>query len=228
VGEARDVAVTLAGAGDPLIHPDAQEFVQRIRAAGALAIEVRTELLSPTAVAGLQAIRPDVITVDLHAVDAPGYRVMMGPANFAVAINAVHALVNLRDAKCGGLPIPWVLPRVERLRESVAWVPMFLQLWQRDADGAVVDAPPQRDPWGNAIDDALMSAGGDASANPFHPQHRITVLSDGRVPMIDGDLLGNSVVGSIDQEDVVGLYRLAMARRKTSGVGITHPLARFI
>lgn len=223
MSEARDVAVTLAGAGDPMIHPDVHAFVDRIRAAGALAIEVRTELRSPHAVEDLRRLDADVITVDLHAVDAAGYRAMMGPADFDAAEQALRALVARRTHGDDGLPVPWVLPRVERLRESVAWVPLFLQAWARDADGAVVDAPPQRDPWGNAIRDAPMPACGEELWAHADMLRRVTVLSDGRVPAVDGDLLGQASVGSVDQDDLVTLYRLVHARRRSvrTGVGLS-------
>ena len=223
VAEARDVAVTLAGAGDPMIHPDVHAFVDRIRAAGALAIEVRTELRSPAAVEDLQRLDVDVITADLHAVDAPGYRTMMGPADFDGAVQALHALAMGRGHAGGALAHPWLLPRVERLRESVPWVTMFLQTWSRDADGAVVDPPPQRDPWGNPIPEAPMPACGEEIWAHLDMLRRVTVLSDGRVPAVDGDLLGNASVGSVDQDDLVTLYRLAYARRRSvrTGVGLS-------
>jgi hypothetical protein len=206
-----------------MIHPDVHAFVDRIRAAGALAIEVRTELRSPTAVEDLQRLDVDVITADLHAVDTPGYRTMMGPADFEGAVQALHALAMGRRHADGALVHPWLLPRVERLRESVPWVTMFLQTWSRDADGAVVDAPPQRDPWGNPIPEAPMPACGEEIWAHLDMLRRVTVLSDGRVPAVDGDLLGNASVGSVDQDDLVTLYRLAYARRRSvrTGVGLS-------
>ncbi len=217
VGEARDVVVTLGGAGDPLIHPDVAAFIERIRGAGALAIEVRTELIAPQAVDQLASLDLDVITVDLHAVDALGYRVMMGSTDFQRSVERVHALL----ARRGGdraLPHPWILPRIERLRESVPWVSAFLQTWMQDADGAVVDAPPQRDPWGGPLREAPTPASGDDGWAHLDTMRRMTVLSDGRVPAIDGDLLGNSSIGTVEQEDLVALYRSLLARRREAGV----------
>jgi hypothetical protein len=218
VGEARDVVVTLGGAGDPLIHPDVSPFIERLRASGVLAIEVRTELIAPQSVDQLASLDVDVVTVDLHAVDAAGYRTMMGSVDFHRSVERVHALLARRGPSERGLPHPWILARVERLRESVPWVASFVQAWMRDADGAVVDPPPQRDPWGGPLREAPTPASGDDGWAHLDTMRRMTVLSDGRVPAIDGDLLGNSSIGSVEQEDLVALHRSLTARRREAGV----------
>ena len=46
---------------------------------------------------------------------------------------------------------------------------------------------------------------------------RLTVLSDGKVPVIDGDLLGNSSIGSVDTDDLLTLHRLVTSRRREAG-----------
>jgi len=217
-GEARDMVVTLGGAGDPLIHPDVGLFIERMRAAGVHAIEVRTELIAPQAVDQLASLDVDVITVDLHAVDAIGYRAMMGSVDFQRSVERVHALLARRGDGDRSLPHPWILPRIERLRESVPWVSAFLQTWMHDADGAVVDPPPQRDPWGGVLVEAPTPASGDDGWAHLDTMRRMTVLSDGRVPAIDGDLLGNSSIGSVDHEDLVSLHRSLVARRREAGV----------
>lgn len=225
LAEARDTVVTLGGAGDPLIHPDVGEMVRRLRAAGALAIELRTELLSPTAAQRVRELDVELISVDLHAVDAPGYRVMMGPGDFGVACAALHDLLVSRQGPRND-PFPWILPRVERLRPAVAWVPMFVEQWTRDGDGAIVDSPPQTDPWGSLMVHAPMPATGD---DPWaHPDtlRRMTVLSDGRVPVVDGDLLGSQVAGSVDSEDLVALYRTLVSRRRDRSGRAALSLAR--
>jgi hypothetical protein len=217
VAEARDVAVTLAGAGDPLIHPDVAAFVGRIRAAGALAIEVRTELIAPQSIEQLRALDVDVITVDLHAIDVEGYRRMMGIEDLGRGVERLQALLQSRASHPAGLPHPWILPRIERLRESALWVAPFLQRWSVEADGVVVDPPPQQDPWGGPLQHAPAAASVPDGWAHLDTLRRLTVLSDGRVPAIDGDLLGNSSIGSVDTEDLLTLHRLVTSRRREAG-----------
>jgi hypothetical protein len=110
-----------------------------------------------------------------------------------------------------------VLPRIERLRESVPWVPMFLETWMRDADGVVVDPPPQRDPWGGGLPESPAPASGDEVWAHLDTLRRMTVLSDGRVPLVDGDLLGTLVAGTVDEQDLVALHRVVTSRRRAAG-----------
>jgi len=225
LAEAKDVVLTLGGAGDALLHPELEEMVGRLRVAGALGIEVRTELMSATAVDRIRSLDVDVISIDLHAVDAAGYRAMMGPGDFGAACEALQSLLSGRS----GLrqqPFPWILPRVERLRASVAWIPMFLDSWSRDGDGAIVDSPPQTDPWGSTMPEAPMPAACEELW--AHPDvlRRITVLSDGRVPVVDGDLLGGVIAGSVDTEDLVSLHRAVVSRRRARGERAGLSLAR--
>ncbi len=223
IAEARDVVVSFAGAGDPLIHPELPAFIQRVREAGALALELRTELLSPHAVNQLQDLDADVISVDLHAIDDTGYRLMMGSGDFQRSVQHVQDLIDrsCRNRQTGTRPCPWIVPRIERMRESVSWVPAFVDTWQKRADGAIVDPPPQNDPWGMPLDDAPLRARSDDVWACRNEQSGMSILSDGRVPVIDGDLLGQSSIGSVDHEDLVILYRTVMAQRRSAESGAT-------
>jgi hypothetical protein len=54
----------------------------------------------------------------------------------------------------------------------------------------------------------------------------MTVLSDGRVPLVDGDLLGTMVAGSVDAEDLVSLHRAVVSRRRDRSGRAALSLAR--
>ena len=89
---------------------------------------------------------------------------------------------------------------------------------QTDALEHVADPPPQRDPWGGLLREAPTPASGDDGWAHLDTLRRMTVLSDGRVPAIDGDLLGNLSVGNVEQDDLVALHRALVARRREAGV----------
>ena len=221
VAEARDVMVTLGGAGDPLVHPDVVEFANQIRKAGALALSVRSELLSLDALEKLAAIAADVISVDLHATNASEYVRMMGFDRFAFAQRAMESVIAHRRVETGAPPWlarPWVLAHIERLRDMVDRIAAFGALWQNRAGGFCVDSPPQIDPWGDTILDApLCAAGFDASNSPS--EHlALTVLSDGRVPAQAGDVLGTTSVGNVDSEDLLTLFRSSRQHRSRTAV----------
>jgi hypothetical protein len=221
VSEARDVVVTLGGAGDPLVHPDVVEFAKQIRKAGALALSVRSELLSLDALEKLAAIDPDVISVDLHATNASEYVRMMGFDRFDFARRALESVIAQRRAQPGApawLARPWILPVIERLRDMVDRIAAFGALWQNRAGGFCVDSPPQIDPWGDTITDAPLCAAGFAASNSPSEHLALTVLSDGRVPAQSGDLLGTTSVGNVDSEELLMLFRSSRQQRLRAAV----------
>ncbi len=219
VAEARDVMVTLGGAGDPLVHPDVVEFAKQIRKAGALALAVRSELLSIDVLEKLAAIDADLITVDLHATNADEYVRMMGFDRFAFAQRALEEVIAQRRVEPGAPPWlarPWVLPRIERLRDMVDRIGVFGALWQNRAGGFCVDSPPQVDPWGDRIMDAPLSAFGFCADQSPSENLALTVLSDGRVPSHLADVLGTTSIGNVDAEDLLTLLRLSRQQRSRS------------
>ena len=221
VAEARDVVVTLGGAGDPLVHPDVVEFANQIRKAGALALSVRSELLSLDALEKLAAIAADVISVDLHATNASEYVRMMGFDRFAFAQRAIESVIAHRRVETGAPPWlarPWVLAHIERLRDMVDRIAAFGALWQNRAGGFCVDSPPQIDPWGDTILDAPLCAAGFAASNSPSEHLALTVLSDGRVPAQAGDVLGTTSVGNVDSEDLLTLFRSSRQHRSRAAV----------
>ena len=221
VSEARDVVVTLGGAGDPLVHPDVVEFAKQIRKAGALALSVRSELLSLDALEKLAAIDPDVISVDLHATNASEYVRMMGFDRFDFARRALESVIAHRRAQPGApawLARPWILPVIERLRDMVDRIAAFGALWQNRAGGFCVDSPPQIDPWGDTIVDAPLCAAGFAASHSPSEHLALTVLSDGRVPAQSGDLLGTTSVGNVDSEELLMLFRSSRQQRLRAAV----------
>lgn len=221
VAEARDVVVTLGGAGDPLVHPDVVEFANQIRKAGALALSVRSELLSLDALEKLAAIDADVISVDLHATNASEYVRMMGFDRFAFAQRAMESVIAHRRVETGAPPWlarPWVLAHIERLRDMVDRIAAFGALWQNRAGGFCVDSPPQIDPWGDTILDAPLCAAGFAASNSPSEHLALTVLSDGRVPAQAGDVLGTTSVGNVDSEDLLTLFRSSRQHRSRAAV----------
>jgi hypothetical protein len=221
VAEARDVVVTLGGAGDPLVHPDVVEFTNQIRKAGALALSVRSELLSLDALEKLATIDPDVISVDLHATNASEYVRMMGFDRFAFAQRAIESVIADRRVETGAPPWlarPWVLAHIERLRDMVDRIAAFGALWQNRAGGFCVDSPPQIDPWGDTILDAPLCAAGFAASSSPSEHLALTVLSDGRVPAQAGDVLGTTSVGNVDSEDLLTLFRSSRQHRSRAAV----------
>ena len=146
---------------------------------------------------------------------------MMGFDRFAFAQNALETLMQNRRAESGAakwLARPWVLPRIERLRDMVDRIAAFGERWRDRAGGYCVDSPPQIDPWGDIIADAPLSAAGFSQGMSQSERLALTVLSDGRVPAQTDDLLGTTSVGNVDSEDLLTLFRSSRQHRTRSAV----------
>src|SRR5690606_17856867 len=106
-------AVTIAGAGDPLQSPILVDVIRLASRAG-LAVHVRTDLLcEPDRATALVEAGADIISVDLLTTDASGYRELAGIDAFERVRANVELLIDTR-VRAGGIPVPWIVPRITR------------------------------------------------------------------------------------------------------------------
>jgi hypothetical protein len=220
VGDARDVALTFAGLGDPMRHPDLPAFIRLARQAGVRAVHVRTELLAPAgAVEAMVEAGVDAVSVELHAACAHTYRETMGFDRYDEAVANVRRLLDLRRAEGGADPDlfgrPFVVPRMQRRAATVADLSAFWQEWGR-LGTAILESPP------TAFLGEDMQQAPDRLAdgsNPLRSQRRelwrrMKIHSDGNVPVAECDLLGSTAVARVDRLGVVGAWRETVTRRR--------------
>jgi hypothetical protein len=220
LGEARDVAVTFAGLGDPMRHPDLPMFVRMARESGVRAVHVRTELLAGAAeLEALVAAGVDVVSVELHAACAHTYRQMMGFDRYDEALGNVRRLLDLRRAPEGMdrdlFGLPFVVPRMQRRGATVADLAPFWQEWGH-LGTAVLESPPDAflgDELG-ARPDRLVDC-----SNPLRSQRRelwrrMKVFSDGSVPVAECDLGAVTSVASLERVGVLDAWREVVSRRR--------------
>lgn len=137
------VAVTLAGAGDPLLHPRWRSIVDRLRALGAAGVHLRTDLLGddvdPNDLLGAGL---DAISVDVLADTAATYASLTGEDRFARVVGNVDALVNARGEPTLGLHPTWIVPRLTRCDAAYADQESFFVRWLIRVGAAIVDPMP--------------------------------------------------------------------------------------
>jgi hypothetical protein len=216
-----DAAVSFAGAGDPLLHPDLFDLVAAARRAGAGAVHVRTDLLCDhETLDRLLDCGADVISVDLMADSPATYRSIMGIDRFDRARDNLLRLLEARAraAPAGGLPRPWIVPRLTRCDAAYADVESFFDRWLIAAGAAVIDPLPLSIP-GERIEPLPRPAG----VRRRDLRRRMTVFSDGSVPIGEKDLHAGAwvsggrvggVVGNASSASLATLWRdLWQARR---------------
>ena len=189
LAEAGEVALTLGGLGEPLLHPDWERIVRAAKRAGVMALCVETDLLCDSDdIKRLIEIEPDVISVRLNADTSKIYRSVMGVDAFDTVATNLRVLFSKR--KRG---YPWIVPRLIKTPETLADMESFFERWLRAEGAAVIE--PARPGCG------LMPV---LSPVPMAPPRRVpcrqladrmSILSDGMVALCDQDWLGRSPLG---------------------------------
>lgn len=190
------VAVTLAGAGDPLRHAAWADIVRGSRALGCHALHVRTDLLcEPEEAMELLSCSLGVVSVDLMATTRQTYRTIMGVDQFQNAGERLVSLVEARRgmSRIGGLPRTWIVPRMTRCEATLVEVEPFYDHWLTVAGASVIDALPRE-----IAGERIAPLPAPLGAARRVAREEMTILCDGRVPMDGHEYGGRNVVGLLD------------------------------
>lgn len=195
-----DAVLTLNGAGDPMHHPEVGAIIAMARRAGFAAVHVRTDLACDAErLRALLDADPDVISVDAGGETAEAYRALLGADLFAVVRANLTMLLSERASRppVGGLPRPWIVPRVTRCDAVYAEIEPFFDRWLLAAGAAVIDPMPHPVP-GERIEPLPIP---EPAASRLR-RSRLVVLSDGRVPFDPADLGPDRAAGDASREDL--------------------------
>ncbi len=220
LAESGDAIVTLGGVGDPLHHPDFDAIITMAKESGVRGVHVRTELLAPRPILDRLLASPvDVISVDLHADTPATYRAMLGVDRFEQVIGNLQHLFDGRRHLAGpagrdAIAMPWICPRLQRRLESYEDIDPFFERWSRIFGTPILEGPLPSDPTTERPGDPLATARPPARVAYRELHRRMTVLSDGAIPVSELDLFGEVTVGNIDHGAVLDLWRVLVQRRR--------------
>ncbi len=210
---ADDVALTLAGLGDPLLHPHFDEIVQRARRAGVCSVHVRTELLveQPT-IDRLLASGVDVVSVDLNADREATYQLMMGVNRFKEVLLNIEYLLDRRrrltqHPGTAAFALPWLVPHLQRRSETYEDIESFYDRWQRMLGTAVIEDPPFGD-------SSLTPAVTPVRVQVRDQSERMTVLCDGSVLIDELDWAAHDAAGTIATTPLQSLWQKVQQNRR--------------
>jgi hypothetical protein len=206
-----DLRVTLAGVGDPLLHPRFAEIVTAARSAGIRAIHVETDLLAdPEAVEGLADLPIDVVSVHLPALTEHTYERLMGTPGLTQAMANLQRFIARRRHR----GTPMVAPTFVKTRDNLAEMEAWYDAWIRAVGSAVIAYPSD---FSGLLDDVSV---GDMSPPLRIPCRRIasrmTVLSDGSVVSCEEDLAGRRLMGRIGQSAIRDVWQERFAELRSA------------
>lgn len=144
--ERDDVAITLGGAGDPLLHPQFPEIVRLIHDAGVSAIHVVTDLVDGfTDADQLLDLPIDVLSVRLNADREEQYRRLTKSDRFQGVVSSLESLINLRGNRSGDmgqLALPWIVPSIWRCAATLEDMKNLYDRWMYFVNAASIEPPP--------------------------------------------------------------------------------------
>jgi MoaA/NifB/PqqE/SkfB family radical SAM enzyme len=208
LAQADDARVTLAGVGDPLLHPQIIEVIGAARSAGVRAIHVETDL----AVADASLIEKlvdssiDVVSVHLPALSQQAYRDVMGVDNYAKVLENIGRFVTRRHARGRGVPL--LVPVFTKLRQNLGEMEAWYDQWLKALGCAVIAGPS--DFVGLIPDVAVADMSPPVRRACARLGSRITILSDGRAVSCEQDVLGRHVVGDLTRESLAEVWNDGM------------------
>jgi len=212
-----DIALTLAGAGDPMLHPSWLEIAADAKDAGIGAVHLRTELNAPDdqidrliADAASPDGALDVISIDLMAGRPDAYTLIMGVDAFdRVTTNLERLLAGRRPrSAAAGIPTPWIVPRLTRCEAVIDHIESFYDAWLSRCGHCVIDPLP-RTVRGERIEPLPLPS----SAAWRRARSGLSILCDGSVPQDLDDLQGGTSAGSLTTHSVREIWkRLHRAR----------------
>jgi len=202
---ADDMRLTFGGVGDPLLAGDALSIIHAAAEAGIAAIHVETDLvgLDASTVKALGAAPIDVLSVHLPAVTATTYADMMGVDALGEVIQNIKYLLESRKQHDRGVPL--VVPTFIKCQRNLAETEPWYDQWLRALGSAVIAGPG--DYAGQIPNLAVAEMAPPRRRACGRINHRLMILSDGRVVACEEDVLGAAPVGHVDNDSMARLWR---------------------
>lgn len=190
-----DMRVTLAGVGDPLLHPHAIEFIDGLSKVASVAIE--TDLIDTDAdtLLNLAHTGIDVVAVHLPATSPAIYKRVMGVDRLANVLENIRLLLEARQNRVSGVPI--VVPVFTKLLVNFDEMETWYDTWLRAIGSAVIVGPSSYAGRITGIEVADMTPPVRRACQRI--RDRVVVLSDGRIVACEQDVFGDNPAGNLNK-----------------------------
>jgi hypothetical protein len=183
------LGLTLAGRGDPVTHEGWVTLAQHAAKLN-MVVHVRTDLIARAGeplIEALLASGVDMISIDVLAHRPETYAKLQGVEALEHVWAGIDRLLALRTGDIGGLPVPWIVPRITRCDAVYEEVEPFYDTWVLKAGAACIDALPMSQA-GQRIEPLPVPV---STARRLQ-RSRLTIVADGRVASDERALLSQS------------------------------------
>ena len=214
-----DTRFTLAGVGDPLLHPDFFDILSAIRENGIHAIHIETDLagLSPATVEQLAAADIDLVSVHFPATSVGTYAAVMGVDALASVMENMQRFVQARNGRFVPILIPLFAKCVQNQQEMEPWY----DYWLRTLGVAAIVSP--RDCAGQIPDASVADMTPPRRVPCRRLQSRLTILSDGSAVPCEEDVLAREPLGNITANSLAEIWTKRMSALRQSHQRAEYP-----
>lgn len=215
-----DARLTLAGLGDPLQHDACIDVIHAAKNAGLPFVHVRTDLLcAHDTLDRLIGAPVDVVSVDLLAHQAHTYRTITGLDRFRDALENFDELLKRRTL-AGGMPAPWVVPRLTRRDAVYEEIEVFFDKWILLAGAAIIDQLPEE-----RFAERIEPLGKPRVVVERDARRRMTILCDGAIVADEFDLAGRGPIANALESGIEDAWRALADRRsqRLRDADLAHP-----
>lgn len=192
-----DIRLTLAGVGDPLLHPQVSQIVQVAQKAGVKAISIETDLLEASAplLQWLGASGVDVISVHMPAVSVGTYQAVMGTEGLLKVLENLKIVLACRQMTSAAMPL--VVPLFAKCRQNLAEMEAWYDQWLMALGSAVIFSPETY--VGLMPETAVADMAPDRRRSCRRIDNRLMVLCDGTIIPCEMDIMGKMSLGRVGQ-----------------------------
>lgn len=205
---ADDMRLTLAGAGDPLLHAEVFELIEAASTAGIAAVHVETDLLCDVeTVRRLATAAVDVLSVHVPALTAATYQRVMGLDGLGRVLENFNQLAQARRAAGTGTPL--IVPTLMKCQENLAEMEQWYDRWVAAVSGAAITGPSD---FAGQIPACELAEMAPSRRRPCaRLASRLTVLCDGSIVACEQDVLGLKPLGRVGHESVSEAWTTRLA-----------------
>jgi hypothetical protein len=200
LGRCDDVRLTLAGVGDPLLHPRFLDLINAAADEGIHAIHVETDLLSNMD-EKLVASPFSILSVHVPAVTQNTYRQMMDCDELPRLIENMRKFLKLRGERA----MPILVPTFTKCRENLTEMESWYDHWIRNLGCAVIVGPS--DCSAQIPDVAAVDMSPPKRIACRRLASRMTILSTGQIVACENDIHALYPLGRIGRESIAEIWR---------------------
>lgn len=212
-----DIRITIAGAGDPLLHPEVFQIIAAAADAGIHSLHLETDLadVDSATLEKLAGSSLDLLSVHVPATSAATYASVMGRDALASIIGNIRTFLAHRQKI--GRSTPILVPTFTKCRANIHEMEGWYDYWLRAVGVAVITAPS--DCAGRVPDVSVADMSPTFRVPCRRLANRMAIRSDGYVASCEEDVSDDRCFGRIGQDSISEIWQRSLGKLRADHAG---------